>query len=381
MRNPQRVSLASGPASDAVARPLVVRFGALGDMVLLTVLIRALAQRFGTPVDVVCSGAWSEPLLAAHPEVCTLHRIRSLRMPYLLSWDQRVLVHRLRHRLPGPTWYCDLHDKGRKLLRMAGISDDLIVSAADHPIQNDEHFADYWLRLAHTGLDSASAATAPIPLPAVPMLPVAAAESLAVEQWLQQRSIPSSEIILIQAGNKRTMRRGRLDRRSNSKYWPLERWSTILRGLRTMHPRASILMLGVKAERSLNEAIIRMSGMARLFNVAGELPIGRLLALQARAAGMISVDTGPAHAAAAVGCRMVVLFGKAKPANYAPRGAGALVQCLTGTQDGQPSMLGIGVDDVLDAWRTIKPGWIGPHPSDACNRTVPSSFPIPAQAG
>ena len=44
-------------------RPLVVRCGALGDMVLVTALIRDLALRFGCDVDLLTSGPWSEPLL------------------------------------------------------------------------------------------------------------------------------------------------------------------------------------------------------------------------------------------------------------------------------------------------------------------------------
>ena len=37
------------------SRPLIVRFGALGDMVILTVMIRHLHERFGAPVDVELS--------------------------------------------------------------------------------------------------------------------------------------------------------------------------------------------------------------------------------------------------------------------------------------------------------------------------------------
>jgi hypothetical protein len=40
----------------APARPLVVRFGAMGDMVIALALIEALHRRYGTPVDVVSSG-------------------------------------------------------------------------------------------------------------------------------------------------------------------------------------------------------------------------------------------------------------------------------------------------------------------------------------
>ena len=57
-------------------------------------------------------------------------------------------------------------------------------------------------------------------------------------------------------------------------------------------------------------------------NAADDLPIPRLVALLARAAGLITVDSGPAHAAAAVGCPLVVLFGKASAVAVSALGHG-----------------------------------------------------------
>jgi ADP-heptose:LPS heptosyltransferase len=85
------------------------------------------------------------------------------------------------------------------------------------------------------------------------------------------------------------------------------------------------------------------------------LPIPRLLALLARAAGLITVDSGPAHAAAAVGCPQVVLFGKALPSLYRPWGsAGADVKVLRGRIGGEPDMLGIETQSVIAAWSALK---------------------------
>ncbi|MEW5297215.1 MAG: hypothetical protein WDW36_000439 [Sanguina aurantia] len=54
------------------------------------------------------------------------------------------------------------------------------------------------------------------------------------------------------------------------------------------------------------------------------LPLGRLKALLEIAHSMISVDTGPAHLAAAMGCPLVVLFGeRALPSMPAARRARA----------------------------------------------------------
>ena len=70
---------------------------------------------------------------------------------------------------------------------------------------------------------------------------------------------------------------------------------------------------------------------------------------------MISVDSGPAHAAAAVGCPLVVLFGKALPSLYRPWGvAGADVLVLCGRVAGEPDMLGIEIGSVMEAWSQLR---------------------------
>jgi heptosyltransferase-2/heptosyltransferase-3 len=100
--------------------------------------------------------------------------------------------------------------------------------------------------------------------------------------------------------------------------------------------------------------LIAAAGVEGLANTADDLPIPRLIALLERARGLVTVDSGPAHAAAAVGCPQVVLFGKASPSLYRPWGAaGAGVKVLRGEVDGEPSMLGIGAEAVMDAWSAL----------------------------
>jgi heptosyltransferase-2/heptosyltransferase-3 len=75
----------------------------------------------------------------------------------------------------------------------------------------------------------------------------------------------------------------------------------------------------------------------------------------ARGAGLLTVDSGPAHAAAAVGCPLVVLFGKASTSLYRPWGtAGAPVTVLCGLREGQPDMLGIETSTVIAAWSALR---------------------------
>jgi ADP-heptose:LPS heptosyltransferase len=342
-----------------MSRPLVVRCGAFGDMVLLTALLRVLYARFHGPVDIVTTGPWSEPLLRGQPEVGEIWSMRSRKAPYWLSADQRRVVALLRLRGAGPTWYCDSNDAARHLLARARVPDELIVDAKDHPLQPGEHTVEQWRRLAQImppalngPVVAAGAAAAVSP---GCYLQVGDPQRIDLEVWLRARGLSRQPLILIQIGNKRTMRRGLRRLAANPKFWPHERWALVLRHVSLQYPEHAILLLGTGPEYALNQQVATQAKIARLYNVADDLPIPRLVALMSRAVGLISVDSGPAHAAAAVGCPMVVLFGKAQPSLYRPWGtAGAEVKVLCGQVAGQPDMLGIEARSVIEAWSSLK---------------------------
>ena len=339
-----------------------MRCGAFGDMVLLTALIRVLHARFRSPVDIVTSGPWSEPLLRGQPGVGEIWSVRSRKTPYWLSTDQRRVVRHLRARGAGPTWFCDASDAARPLLARAGIPEEFIVDVKNHPLLPGEHATEQWRRLAQI-MPAALAAPAPAEsgdavLAAVTpgcYLQVGEAQRMDLEAWLRVRGLSAAPLILIQIGNKRTMRRGLRRLAVNHKYWPNERWAEVLREVRLQCPDHTIVLLGTGPEYALNQEVAALANIARVYNAADDLPIPRLVALLARAAGLITVDSGPAHAAAAVGCPLVVLFGKALPSLYRPRGtAGADVKVLCGEVAGQPDMLGIEARSVIEAWSNLK---------------------------
>jgi ADP-heptose:LPS heptosyltransferase len=358
-------------------RPLAVRCGAFGDMVLFTALIRVLHARFHSPVDIVTSGPWSEPLLRGQPGVGEIMSLRSRKTPYWLSADQRRVVRRLRARGVGPTWFCDAGDAARHLLERAGIPEEFIVDVRDHSLLPGEHATEQWRRLAQVtpvaiaapsgaGAMTAGATTAGAPaaelrdteLAAVTAgchLDVSERQRSDLEAWLRARGLSAAPLILIQIGNKRTMRRGLRRLAVNNKYWPNERWAEVLRHVRLKHPDHAIVLLGTGPEYALNQEVAMLADIARLHNAADDLPVPRLVALLERAAGLITVDSGPAHAAAAVGCPLVVLFGKALPSLYRPWGtAGADVKVLCGQIEGVPDMLGIESRSVIAAWSNLR---------------------------
>jgi heptosyltransferase-2/heptosyltransferase-3 len=325
-------------------------------MVLLTALLHQLKARFGEPVDVIASGPWSQPLLANQSCVGTVVIIHSRRTPYWLSGTKQALVRWLRTRGAGPAWFCDSF-QGVELLKLGGIPDDHICDSRDMPWIRGEHFVERWIRFAEQTPPALAGSLPEVPRPSrrAAVLEIEARARTALEGWLAGRGLAGRPLTLIQAGNKRTTRLGLRKRGSNKKYWPEARWAEVLRAVRAERPEHAILLLGQPAESGLNADIARIAGAVDVHNVADDLPISRLLPLLERAESLISVDTGPAHAAAALGCPTVALFGTADPVLYRPGGVDTPAIAVTGEVDGERSMMGISVQAVLDAWRGLVP--------------------------
>jgi hypothetical protein len=188
-----------------LTRPLAVRCGAFGDMVLLTALIRVLHARFRSPVDILTSGPWSEPLLRGQPGVGEIWSVRSRKTPYWLSADQRRAVRRLRARGIGLTWFCDGSDAARPLLARAGIPESFIVDVKDHPLLPGEHATEQWRRFAQImppAVPPAESREAELAA-ATPgcYLQVSDQQRIDLDVWLRARRLSGAPLVLIQIGN------------------------------------------------------------------------------------------------------------------------------------------------------------------------------------
>jgi ADP-heptose:LPS heptosyltransferase len=330
----------------STARPLIMRCGALGDMVLLTPMIRRLAERYGTVVDLVSSGPWTMPLLAGQPGVGEIHLLESRRRPYWLGPDQWRVVRALRQVGPRPTWFMDNAGIGRHLLTRAGIGEEWIVDAQATPRHADEHLIERFDRIARQVPRALGGGDAKADAVRGAHIVVSESARVDLQHWLTTRQLANRPLLLVQAGNKRTMRRGDRRRKSNTKYWPEDRWAAVIDRLAALHPDHSILLLGVPSESALNEDILARVRTGRAINVASDLPIPRLSALLEQADAMVTVDTGPAHIGAAVGLPMLVLFGQVEPSLYRPWGLPeAFVRCLAADPTGP--LDGLSVDAVL----------------------------------
>jgi heptosyltransferase-2/heptosyltransferase-3 len=303
------------------------------------------------------SGNWSGPLLRGQPGVGEVFVIRSRKTPYWLAPDQRRIVHALKQRGVGPTWLCDADAAAARLLRRAGFTDADLVDVRAHALRSGEHATEQWRRMAAV----LPGAWTRYPRPGAATgeqgcsLSVSCEQRAELELWLRGRGLEAAPLICVQIGNKRTMRRGTRRLAANFKYWPQERWALVLRHIRARCPRHRIVLLGTGPEFAMNQALARAAGVEGIENVADDLPVTRLVALLARAAALLTVDSGPAHVAAAVACPQVVLFGKASPSLYRPWGsANPQTLLISGQLGAEPSMLGIAAETVIRSWDQLE---------------------------
>jgi len=140
-----------------------------------------------------------------------------------------------------------------------------------------------------------------------------------------------------------------------NKRWPPERFGALAAAIRTRHGLRSVVLWG-PGEQPLADAVVAASSGAAM--VSPPTSVADLVALARGAALVVSGDTGPAHIAAAVGAPIVGIYGPTRPSRNGPW----LPSDITVSRDGvcpchhlrtcrlsTMCLMDIGVDEVLSA--------------------------------
>ncbi len=291
-------------------RRLFVDFARIGDLVMMIPAMRLLAA--DAELHVV-SRPWAKDLLAGQPFVAGVH----------------TLVH------PNHGWWSELlRGKPREALgrQLAAIGfDEVVLIDGERAMITDwlrQHLPQARQRSFHHGpgkgyvaeearlglADAGFDISAYSPVPRLAVADAARAAATTKLQALGQR------VLLIQAGSSLTHRRWRP--RPNLKSLTTGQWAELIGEILGHGLADAVVLIGSKLEAEDAQRIadtVPSTHRHRVHVWAG-LPIRELAAVSAAAQGMISVDTGPAHIAAAVGCPLLVLFGPTDPARWLPRG-------------------------------------------------------------
>lgn len=270
---------------------LLVRFGAMGDTLLMTPLIRALRARHPEArITVVTRQAYA-PLFAHNPRLTEVighppdgslrelgGRLRAAQYTHQLDLHRSLRSRALRWRVGGRWTGYPKHRAARTLL----IRTKRNLYSDPRPVA--ERYFD-----AARGLDVApDAGSLEVFLPRGTL---EAAEHFQAERSLGARR----QLIALAPGASRATKR-----------WPTHHWVALVR--RLVEAGNDVVVVGGPAEREVGEELEAAGGEAAV-SAAGCFDPAGTAALLKRARALISGDTGAMHLATAVGTPVVALFG------------------------------------------------------------------------
>jgi heptosyltransferase-2/heptosyltransferase-3 len=329
-------------------------------MVMLSSVVQLLHQRFGRRCLVVGAGAWNSQLYRDHPDV---ERVLSFsrHMPFMLSSAWWQVLQTLHRSAPGPIYVCERSPRQlsriRRMLKISGIDPSRCLFMSDIA-DASEHWTDRYVRLGQLTPPAIGAAEYP-PSPAAkpaPRLSVLDCERAEFDAWLRARGWQGRKLVMIQPGNFRSMSRRREQwRRLNAddKAWPVENWVSLAHKVLACLPDALVVLCGAPQEGEMLREIRVAADTPDV--VAAELGLRQLLGMSESAHSMISVDTGPAHAAAALGLPLVVMFGAESQREWLPRSPSGSTVLGIGGPPVSTRVDQISVEEVFSAWCSLLP--------------------------
>jgi ADP-heptose:LPS heptosyltransferase len=305
---------------------LVCYFARVGDLVMLTPVLKALAAQ--GPLE-LCARPWARTLLGAEPYLAAIHVIDKPNAP----WWQELLAGS-----PRRTLTAALHARGYDRIVLLdretpGIAAWIRSFAGATPLCVLPHMAQGTAgHLVEANIAAAEAAGIAV-ADRAPTLTVSAERRAAAQQRL---AAYGQRVVAVQAGSSLTHRW--LRRQPNLKGLTPAQWGRLLAGLLAEGQADAFALLGSAPEGREARAIIAAlpeALRAKAHDLTGAVPLGELPAVLAACHACISVDTGPAHIAAAVGCPLLAIFGPTDPGRFLPRGAGRIA-VVTGSAPCRP---------------------------------------------
>jgi ADP-heptose:LPS heptosyltransferase len=231
-----------------LSRILVVRVGALGDTLMVTPAVRALRrQNPEAEIDFLCAGP-AGSLLEANPNITRILRLHGRNLPYAISLEKRRLVGELRSRDYDLALLLESAPRYRELLTRAEIR--TIRGFEQVPFDRSRH-------------------------------------------------------CIVNYGPRKKKK----DQSLRLKGWDRAGWARLIPKLLDLG--AGILMTGSAEDRADVQSIAQGLPRDRVRLLAGGTSVRELAAIIRNLDLFISVDTGPAHMAAALGTPLVVLWGPA----------------------------------------------------------------------
>ena len=325
-------------------RVLLIRLSSFGDVVRATGCLRLLREVFPAAEILAVTDAGLAPVFRQAPGAAQVIESRGPK-PLPLVWLEARRALRVFRRAGGIDLAIDLQGTRRSALWtyasgarcMAGRGNRrpgwLFAQPPDYRRADVKESAEILARLGVLAGDPS------------PELRCRAGDEAAVGRILARAGLPPDGFILVNPFS-----------RWQSKCWPTARYRELLPRLRQTIDAPVVISGGPGEEAAARELIAGLPARTAV-SLAGSLSLGELFALLGRARLVLTVDSGPMHAAAALGRPVVALFGPTWPERAGPWGLRHVVlqrrragryHAYQGA-DGADCMAAIGAEEVLQA--------------------------------
>lgn len=306
-------TLTPRPQPDAV---LVLRFSALGDVMLLAPALAALREAWPSASIVLATSGGTAPLFAHDPNVSAI-------VPLATGESTVRYVRRLRAALPaaGDVAILDLHGKLRSLAIRA-----LLPLGWTHVAWHKRDVLDtvgVKLRLRTWRSDRLQADRYHLAVEAL-------VGRVLLRGQLRLRAAPidgeRARALLVDAGRDSSkpligMSPGA---RWATKRWPAERFAAVAR--LAIAAGYDVAVQGSEDERALCAGVVALAPGA--LDLSGRMDVSALMGFMQHCKGFIANDTGPMHLARAAGVPTVAIFGSTDAGMFAWHGHRALAAGL-----------------------------------------------------
>lgn len=291
---------------------LLVRAGALGDVVLLRTAVAAL-RASGHSVSLLAPSAAGSVLRGGGPaEVDAVLPWEAAGMAGLLG-DAPLAADVASALAPFPAVVA--YTQNATLLHALGLRGARVIGRSPRPPAGGPHAA-HWYAEAVIGLGAE-------PCLVPPVLVASAAEAAAARDWIERLG---PGFLAAHAGSG-----------SPRKNWPAERFAALVAAV---SPDRPWLLIEGPAESGTGVALRDLPHVV----LARELPVRVLGAVLSKAGVYVGNDSGVSHLAAAFGAPTVALFGPTDPRLWSP--VGPRVSVLRSPAE---TMAALQVEDVLSA--------------------------------
>lgn len=283
---------------------MVIRAGAIGDTLMVTPLLRAIRHTYPNAyLGAICSSTAFD-VFRYNPHLDEVFPVTHRHLPGFLSMEKRRISNHFRSLRLDAILCLEANDEFTNFACRTG-AERIFTYNRSKPCGNvellewdvNEHSIESHLRSGKSiGTESAS----------IDMeFHYPAGIDDALRQKLRENEIGESDLVIGIHAGWGSRRQHPTDTRLRS--WPAKRFSEVARWLRENF-NAKIVLTGSVTDRPLNKFIAGSAGVDCL-NLAGRLSLIESAALIRRMNLYITIDSGPAHMAAALGTPLITLWG------------------------------------------------------------------------